>query len=194
MLHSMLNLPDSNSFSQAAWPFTSPCADAKVASNVGRCITLRRAPFLFCSWIRVSVRYFLWWLAYICSSSNVLSLSKTWMTVETYSWHICLFLKVMYTGSRIMRTSAFDWRHWTRLNLDTRFVDWWQSLCCTSCWDSKAGDSSKSVLDCSAFLKHDKLFCGHFVPAVVLRCNTAVFHEMPGIPLGSDVKGGWYMT
>ncbi len=31
------------------------------------------------------------------------------------------------------------------------------------------------------FLKHNKVFCGHFVPSVVLRCNTAVFHEMPGI-------------
>lgn len=56
-----------------------------------------------------------------------------------------------------------------------------------SYWDSKAGDSSKSVLGCSAFLKYDKLF---YVPVIVLICNTAVFHEMPGIPLGSDAMGG----
>lgn len=31
-----------------------------------------------------------------------------------------------------------------------------------------------------------------YVPAIVLRCNTAVSHEMPGIPLGSDAMGGRY--
>lgn len=102
MLHSMLNLPYSISFSQAAWPCTSPCADAKVASNVGPCRTLCRAPFLFLFLDMRLSEVFSVVTHYICSSSNVLSLSKTWMAVETYSWHICLCVKVMYsnTGSR----------------------------------------------------------------------------------------------
>ncbi len=41
-----------------------------------------------------------------------------------YVWRRCTATR----EAGIMRTSAFDWTHWTRLNLDSRFVDWWQSL------------------------------------------------------------------
>lgn len=176
----------------AAWPFTSPLCWCKSGLKCGPLHNPSQGPFsifvpgyasqwgIFCGDSLTSVgllMYSHWarhgWLLRLIPGTFVFFLR--WCTA------------IRETG--IMRTSAFDWRHWTRLNLDTRFVGWWQSVCCTSYWDSKAGDSSKSVLDCSAFLKYDKLF---YVPAIVLRCNTAVFHEMPGIPLGSDAMGGWY--
>ncbi len=139
--------------------------------------------FYFGSWICVSVRYFLWWLAYICSSSNVLSLSKTWRTVETYSWRICLCVKVMYsnTGSRNYENICI----W----LDTLDkAEFGQQVCRLMAitvvrltGTQKQITRQSQSLTALLFLKHNKLFCGHFVPSVVLRCNTAVFHEMPGI-------------